>query len=87
MSAAPDLVLEGRIAAIEPFRGSGSSARWLVRLAVERVIAGEFSGSAFEFAVHSPAKSGLALGQTIRLIAKKTAQGYTVDPLQWLPGR
>ena len=83
----PDLVLEGRVEAISTMARAGHSARWRVRVAVERVVEGEFGGPIFEFAVHSPVKSGVREGQAIRVSAKRAGDGYVVDPLQWLPSR
>ncbi|MFO1058749.1 MAG: hypothetical protein U1E53_17490 [Dongiaceae bacterium] len=82
-----DLVIAGRVEAITPLQGGGHAARWRVTVAVERVIEGAFAGRRFEFAVHSPTKSGLRLGGTYVIRATQTDAGYVVDPAQWLPGR
>jgi hypothetical protein len=65
--------------------GSGRSRLWQVTLRVERVLAGRFEGEVFSFAVHSPAKSGLAVGQRRIVRATPVEGGYAVDALQWLP--
>jgi len=81
----PDLVLEGRVEEIRSSTAAQHRARWIVCVAVDRIIEGDFDGPIFEFAVHSPEKSGLRKGQEIRVAAKGVGGGYTVDPLQWLP--
>jgi hypothetical protein len=56
---------------------------WLVTVVVEKVVSGEFSGSTFSFAVHSPAMSGLEVGRFYTVRAEWNGSGYVVDPLQW----
>jgi hypothetical protein len=80
-----DLVLQGTVIDIAPLPHAGGAARWRVTIAVERVISGEFAGKTFEFAVHSPTKSGLATGGVRTVRALRTPGGYSVDPWQWLP--
>ena len=60
----------------------------LVTVKVTKVISGEFSGSTFQFAVHSPAHSGLRKGRSYTVEAIWKDQGYIVDEDQWRrPGR
>lgn len=81
---ADELVLEGTIEAVAP-AGSGRSRLWQVTLRVERVLAGRFEGERFAFAVHSPARAGLSVGQRRTVHATPVEGGYAVDELQWLP--
>lgn len=55
------LVLEGTVDSITQI--SDERRPWLVTVNVKRVVSGEFSGSTFRFAVHSPAQSGLEKGR------------------------
>lgn len=78
------LIVEGDVVDITPMSGSPMRL-WQVTIAVDRVVAGSFTGSRFAFAVHSPSKSGLMLGGHYRVRATRSGDGYAVDPLQWLP--
>lgn len=80
-----ELVLEGTIESVTP-GGTDRRRRWQVTLRVERVLAGDFGAERFAFVVHSPAKSGLAVGQHRIVRASRAGEGYTVDELQWLGG-
>lgn len=83
-----DLVFRGRVTGLDPMRAQGGVqgiAQWRVSFAVDAVESGAFAGEAFQFALHSPAQSGLALGGTYRVHARRTAEGFTVDPSQWRP--
>jgi len=80
-----ELVLEGTIESVTP-GGADRRRRWQVTLRVERVLAGDFDAERFAFVVHSPAKSGLAVGQRRIVRASRVADGYAVDELQWLGG-
>ena len=51
------LVFEGTVTSIRTI--DHPLTRWLVTVKIKKVISGEFSGSTFQFAVHSPARSGL----------------------------
>jgi hypothetical protein len=73
-----DLVLVGTIMEINPRAGGVSRKNWAVVVRVERVVAGEFSGMTFTFAIHSPAMSGLRLGQAYTIKATWTPEGYVV---------
>jgi hypothetical protein len=76
-----DLVFEGVVQSIRSIDNGERS--WLVTMTVKRVTSGEFSGSTFQFAVHSPAKSGLEEGQSYTVEARWKDGGYVVDELQW----
>jgi hypothetical protein len=78
------LRLAGSVSAIEPSSLPHSTKNWAVTLKVDEVLAGTFAGDTFTFRVHSPAKSRLAVGQHIELVAQATESGYVVDDLQWL---
>ena len=56
---------------------------WVVATRIDRVVSGDFAGKEFSFAIHSPAASGLEVGQQIQLHAEWTGKAYVVDPLQW----
>lgn len=80
------LILRGTIESIQPASGASRRQRWQVTLRIEEVVKGRFDGATFTFAVHSPVKSGLAVGQHRTVRAQRSADGYIVDELQWLPG-
>ena len=65
IAAAPSetLVFEGTVTSITTI--DHPLTRWLVTMKVTKVISGEFSGSTFQFAVHSPAQPGLEKGHTL----------------------
>lgn len=79
------LVLEGTIASIGQI--AHERTPWLVTVTVKRVVAGEFSGPTFSFAVHSPAQSGLDKGRLYTVEAVWKDGGYVVDELQWRRGK
>ena len=76
-----ELILSGTITSIMP--GQGGLAPWVVRLDVAKVLLGNFSGGSFDFAVHSPARSGLQVGRTYAVTATRRGDGYAVDERQW----
>jgi|GEM_PF-2118562 len=76
-----ELILRGTITSITP--GRGGLTPWIVRLDVAKVLLGEFSGGSFDFAVHSPARSGLQVGRTYVVAATRRGDGYAVDERQW----
>lgn len=80
------LILRGTIESIQPASGASRRQRWQVTLRIEEVVEGRFEGATLTFAVHSPVKSGLAVGQHRTVRAQRSADGYVVDELQWLPG-
>jgi hypothetical protein len=70
-----DLVLVGTV--VEVAQGDGTSLnRWVVALAVERIVSGDFSGPIFTFAIHSPARAGLEIGKSCTIKATWTKSGY-----------
>ncbi|HEV7747671.1 MAG TPA: hypothetical protein VGO56_21910 [Pyrinomonadaceae bacterium] len=78
---AGDLVLIGTVKEIQPRPTARSRKNWLVVVNVDRVVSGEFSGTTFTFAVHSPARAGLEVGRSYTVTATRTASGYVVDEL------
>jgi len=79
-------MVQGTIESIEPLPQARGRFRWAVTLRVEEVLAGEFSGRTFAFPIHSPTKSGLAVGQQRILRAVQSGDGYVVDEWQWMRG-
>jgi hypothetical protein len=75
-----DLVLIGTITRLYPFSAPATvRRRWAVRMRVDRVVSGTFSGDTFTFTVHSPAQSGLRVGRAYTINATWTVEGYVVD--------
>lgn len=86
-SAATDdgpLVFEGTVATIEISPLPESLRNFIIIMRVDRVVQGQFSGKTFQFRIHSPSLSGLKVGKTYTVEAKRTADGYTVDEFQWM---
>jgi hypothetical protein len=83
VAAAPSntLVFEGTVISIGTIDNGEKS--WLITVKVKRVVSGEFSGPTFEFAVHSPARSGLEKGRAYTVEAVWNGSGYVVDENQW----
>ena len=75
------LVFEGTVTSISTI--NHPLTRWLITVKVTKVISGEFSGSTFQFAVHSPAQSGLEKGRSYTIKAVWKGRGYIVDENQW----
>jgi hypothetical protein len=75
------LVFEGTVTSITTI--DHPLTRWLVTVKLTKVISGEFSGSTFQFAVHSPARSGLEKGRSYTVEAVWKDGGYIVDENQW----
>ena len=82
-AAAPSktLVFEGTVVSIVTV--AHDFKPWLITVQVTKVVSGEFSGSTFEFLVHSPARSGLEKGRSYTIEAVWKNGGYTVDEHQW----
>ena len=76
-----DLTLIGTVTKIYPFASPVARGRWAVRIHVDRVVAGTFSGATFTFTVHSPARAGLRVGRAYSIQATWTIEGYVVDEL------
>lgn len=83
LNKAGDLVLVGTVKEIQPRSRARSRKNWLVVIKVDQVVSGQFSGTKFAFAVHSPANAGLQVGRSYTVKATRTASGYEVDELQW----
>jgi hypothetical protein len=83
VAAAPSktLVFEGTVTSITTIHHRLTP--WLVTVKITKVISGEFSGSTFQFAVHSPARSGLEKGRSYTIEAVWKDHGYIVDENQW----
>lgn len=75
------LVFVGTVFSIA--QGADELRPFIVRMEVEKVVSGEFSGGWFEFAVHSPSRSGLEEGHSYTVKAVWTGTGYEVDQYQW----
>jgi len=82
-----DLVLNGEVVSIDPFPDPERRKRWRVTMKVAHVDCGTFDGETFAFLVHSPIKSGLAIGGRYTVRADSTDDGYLVDEWQWLTDR
>ena len=78
-----DLVLVGTVTKIYPV--AGLLRKWAVVAQIDRVIAGEFTGTTFTFTVHSPTLSGLRVGRSYTIKATWTGDSYAVDQYQWMP--
>ncbi len=76
-----DLVLVGNVSSIT--QGGSDLKPWIVSIAVEKVISGDFAGKTFEFTIHSPSRSGLEQGHSYTVRAKWRRDGYEVDENQW----
>jgi hypothetical protein len=75
------LVFEGTVVAIGTVKHPRKP--WVITVQVTKVVRGEFSGSTFEFLVHSPARSGLEKGRSYTIEAVWKDDGYAVDENQW----
>lgn len=78
-----DLVFLGTVEKLDASPMPQSKSDWVVQCRVDTILAGEFSGKAFSFRIHSPSKSGLEVGKQYKIEAKRTVDGYTVDHYQW----
>lgn len=83
LKKARDLVLVGTVREIHSRSGACSLKNWIVVVDVARIVSGEFSGTTFSFAIHSPARAGLQVGQSYTVKATWIGAGYLVDELQW----
>ena len=83
VTTAKDLVFIGTVTEIYPVSAARSLRNWAVVALIDKVVSGEFSGTTFTFAIHSPARAGLRVGQTYTIKATWTAAGYIVDEAQW----
>jgi hypothetical protein len=78
-----DLTFLGTVTNIEAADTGNPRKEWVVTTRVDKVLSGDFSGSQFSFAIHSPAKSGLEVGKQYRIRAAGTPDGYIVDGSPW----
>jgi hypothetical protein len=78
-----DLTFLGTVTKIEAADTGDPRKEWVVTTRVDKVLSGDFSGSQFSFAIHSPAKSGLEMGKQYRIRATGTPEGYIVDGSPW----
>ena len=79
-----DLQFIGTVTKIYPLASIRSRKNWAVLTHVDRVVSGDFSGTTFSFAIHSPTLSGLQVGRTYTIKATWIDKGYVVDELQWM---
>ena len=79
-----DLEFIGTITKIYTLTSIRSRKNWAVVTHVDRVVSGDFFGTTFSFAIHSPTLSGLQVGRTHTIKATWTDKGYVVDELQWM---
>src|SRR5262245_595921 len=80
-----DLIYKGTVTKIEIADTGNPLRQWVVTTRVDQVVCGSFSGARFQFAIHSPAQSGLRVGKQYRIVATSVPDGYVVDPTQWRP--
>ncbi len=79
-----DLEFIGTVTKIYPLASIRSRKNWAIVTHVDRVVSGDFAGTTFTFAIHSPTQSGLQVGRTYTIKAKWIDNGYVVDELQWM---
>ena len=80
---ASNLVFVGTVTKIQSGVTNEPQKSFVVTATVDKIIHGQFVGSRFQFAVHSPALSGLHVGKQYTIRATRTANGYIVDDLRW----
>lgn len=80
-----DLIYKGTVTSIDIADTGDPERSFVVTTRVDRVVCGSFSGSQFQFAVHSPARSSIELGKQYRIVATRVPEGYEVDPDEWRP--
>jgi len=78
-----DLIFKGTVTKIAVANTGDPLREWVVTTRVDRVVCGSFSGSTFQFAIHSPTRSRIEVGQQYRIVATRVPQGYEVDPDEW----
>ncbi|ASC69421.1 hypothetical protein XM38_003480 [Halomicronema hongdechloris C2206] len=83
-----DVVLRGVITALRPQRGPHPHLKWVAVLDVDAVMAGQFSGQTFAFHIHSPTKSGIAVGgQYVIRMTRTPAGEYLLRAIEpWKDG-
>ena len=78
-SSKKDLEFVGTVLLIETVSAPDMLHNFVVTVSVDKVLSGEFSGTTFEFAVHSPARAGLEFGGIYTIKAKWKRGGYVVN--------
>lgn len=81
-----DLSLTGLVLNIEnnPIDDSRDKP-WVVRMRVEEIRRGALTGGAFSFRIHSPARSGVAVGSRCVIQATREGSGYIVREPECVP--
>lgn len=79
-----DLVFTGKVVSIEIAPLKGSRHNFVVKTRVLKVLKGSFKGTHFSFRIHSPSKWQMEVGKVLEVKAKRTRDGYYVDPVQFL---
>ena len=77
-SSRKDLVFVGTVLLIEKAHAPDTIHNFVVTVSVDEVLSGEFSGTTFEFPVHSVAKALLEYGGVYTIRAKWKRGGYVV---------
>jgi len=72
------------VLSVEPSPLDKSNLNWIVHCRVDQILSGDFSEKTLFFRVHSPAKSGIEIGEQYKIKAKRTSNGYTVDQYQFM---
>jgi hypothetical protein len=78
-----DLTFLGTVTSIDAANTGNPGKKWVVTTRVDKILSGDFGGSNFAFAVHSPVQAGLEVGTQYRIRATRTLEGYLVDQDQW----
>jgi hypothetical protein len=78
-----DLTFLSTVTSIEAADTGNARKKWVVTTRVDKILSGDFAGTQFSFAIHSPAQSGLEVGKQYRIRATRTHKGYLVDEDQW----
>src|SRR5450631_3469981 len=74
-----DLALLGTVTSIHVADTGNPRKQWVVTTRVDKILAGDFAGRQFSFAIHSQAQSGLEVGKQYRIRATRTREGYVVE--------
>ena len=81
-AAGADLHFVGIVTGIAASPIAGSNNNWVVLTTVEKIESGSFPSKTFSFRVHSPARSGLAVGRRYHFHALRTDHGYAVKEFE-----
>ena len=79
-----ELVFLGKVESIDISPLENSRNNFIVKTRVLKVVKGSFDGSHFSFRIHSPVKSRIVVGRELEVKAKRSQEGYLVDPIQFL---